>query len=147
VQAQRQLAQQAAKHVDALPDGEVAAQVLRDLGAQLQIVYDHQAALGLVLPHGPPCLGAHLCHRELAAPFHYGQALGHWLPGLGGTAELRQVGIAALYITQIDTGTGAEQLLGQVRWSMLEGDSERTLFSQPIAGIMPAIGHISSENP
>jgi hypothetical protein len=38
---QRQLARQAAKHVDALPDGKVAAQVLRDLGPQLQIVYDH----------------------------------------------------------------------------------------------------------
>jgi hypothetical protein len=83
-----------------------------------------------VLVHGPPCLGAHLYHGELAAAFHHGQPLCHGFPRLGGTAELRQVGIAALDITQIDTGTGAEQLLGQVRWSMLEGASERTLFSQ-----------------
>ena len=90
----------------------------------MQIIDDHQAPLGLVLPHGPPCLGAHLRHRELAAAFHHRQARGHRLPGFGGRPQLRQVGIAALHVTGVDAGAGAQQLQRQVRGGVLEGDHD-----------------------
>jgi hypothetical protein len=77
-----------------------------------------------VLPHGAPCLGADVRHRELATAFHDRQPLGHGFPRLGGMTELCQVGIAALDITEVDTGAGAEQLQGQVRWGMLEGHDD-----------------------
>ena len=48
------------------------AQILRDFRPQLQIIHNDETALGLVLPHGPPCLGAHLRHGELATSFHHG---------------------------------------------------------------------------
>ena len=44
------------------------------------------------------------------------------MPHLGSTAEFREVGIATLHIAQVDAGTGAEQLQGQVGRGMLEGD-------------------------
>ena len=64
--------------------------------------------------HGAAGLRAHLCHRELAAPFHYGQALGHRLPGLGRAPELRQIGIATLHVARVDASEGAEQLQREI---------------------------------
>jgi len=87
---------------------------LGNLGPELQIVYHHQAALRLVVPHGPPCLGTHLRHRELAAAFHHRQALGHGLPDLGCRPQLCQVGIAALHVAGVDASASAEQLQRQV---------------------------------
>jgi hypothetical protein len=78
----------------------------------------------LVLPHGPSCLGAHLRRRELAAAFYHRQALRHGCPGLGGTAEFRQVGIAALHIAEVDTSTGAQQLQREVLRGVLKGHDD-----------------------
>src|SRR5207248_800992 len=75
-----------------------------------------------MLPHGPPCLGAYLRHGEPTAAFDDCQPLGHGFPGLGGTAEFHQVGIAAMDITEVDMSACAQQLQREIRRSMLEGE-------------------------
>ena len=53
-----------------------------------------------------------------------GQPLYHGFPGLGGTAELRQVGIAALHVARVHASAGAQQFQREILRRVLEGDDD-----------------------